>query len=123
MQSSPHINQIHVKIWTEWRVRNPSSSTRETGLCILPHSRENEEPDAKEDRNEGSMAPVITPRVCLKVLSATDVGLRHGGAGSAVTTVDPCTLSLPVRLTLFTNVQCGLRLLACVCMRGMICAH
>lgn len=35
------------------------------------------------------MAPVVTPRVVLKVRSAADVGLRHD-ADSAVTTVDPC---------------------------------
>uniref|UniRef100_K3WXL3 C2 domain-containing protein n=1 Tax=Globisporangium ultimum (strain ATCC 200006 / CBS 805.95 / DAOM BR144) TaxID=431595 RepID=K3WXL3_GLOUD len=42
------------------------------------------------------MPLVTTPRVCLKVLSAAEVGLRHGGAGSAVTTVDP-----------YCQVKCG----------------
>lgn len=37
------------------------------------------------------MAPVITPRVLLKVRSAAGVGIRHGGAEADVTTVDPCT--------------------------------
>lgn len=39
------------------------------------------------------MAPVVTPRVVLKVRTAADVGLRHDG-DSAVTTVDPCTCCL-----------------------------